>query len=590
VTEGPGGWEVPGYTRLANLGSGAQGTVVLARHQTGGPTVAIKYLTPGLLCETAARDTFRREAELLRRVADPHVARLFYYVESDQGAAIVLEAVPGRSLRSVLDERGEPLPPEAALSTLKGSLLGLAAAHAVGVVHRDYKPANVLVQDDGRSKLIDFGIAVLTGQGGEAGTPAYMAPEQWEGQPATPATDLYAASCVFVECVTGDKPFPATTLEGLRDQHTNAPVPLEQVPEPLRPLVRRGLAKSPSDRTWNAHEFVSELEALAVREYGPDWERRGVIALGALAATVGAAVPLAMLGGTLLAHGASSTGGGAVASGATGHAAAGLMHAATSADVAGTAGASTSKGVLTKVGGTKGAAGIAAVGAGAVAAGWFLWPTSPGVGGESHGAVHAAFTRPGVLLGQRYMPAAETPYIDLKLSVRPARAKPGTEVRMVVQFRARTVGAAYYLPGGRRQCFGKEATPPKTNGYNFGIGEDPDQLGAQSDIFFGFYRMPPAKRGELPAKADGVYLAASQKAKGESQPFIPAECAYLSNWTETRTLALPGKDLLEPGKYLVTPYAPVKMMRTTQNGKPVSQEAAGAFTQGRLPVIQVLGG
>lgn len=76
--------------------------------------------------------------------------------------------------------------PEAALTVLKGSLLGLAAAHAVGVVHRDYKPANVVVQPDGTSKLIDFGIAVLTGQGSRAGTPAYMAPEQWQGGPASP--------------------------------------------------------------------------------------------------------------------------------------------------------------------------------------------------------------------------------------------------------------------------------------------------------------------------------------------------------------------------------------------------------------------
>jgi hypothetical protein len=592
VTGSPIGWNLPGYIEIERLGTGAQGTVVLARHQTGGPAVAIKYLAGDLLGNTVARDTFRSEADLLRRVVDPHVARLFYYVESPQGAAIILEAVPGRSLRRVLDDHGEPLAPEAALTMLKGSLLGLAAAHAVGVVHRDYKPANVLVQDDGQSKLIDFGIAVLTGQGDHAGTPAYMAPEQWEGQPATPATDLYAATCVFVECVTGEKPFQGTTLEALRAQHTTAPVPLDQVPEALRPLVKHGLAKSPAERAWNAHEFVSELEALAVHEYGPDWERRGIIALGAVAAAAGTAIPLAVLGGSLLAHGASSTGVGAAASGAAGaasHAAAGYLQGTASADLTAKAGASTSKGMLTKVGGTKGAAGIAAVGAGAVAAAWYFWP-GPGVGGESHGAVHAAFTRPGVLLGQPNMPAAETPYIDIKISVTPARAKPGTEVRMVFQFRARTVGGAYYLPGGRRQCLGKEGELPKTNAYNFGIGEASEQLGLKNEGFIAFYRVPPAKAKELPKKADGVYLPAARKVTGESQPFVPSECAFQSRWTETRTLVLPDQDLLAPGKYLVTPYAPVKMMRTTQNDKPVSPEAAGAFTQGRLPVIQVLDG
>ncbi|MBO2458585.1 serine/threonine-protein kinase [Actinomadura violacea] len=583
------GWEVPGYVQVEQLGSGAQGRVVLARHHTGGPAVAIKYLAPGLLANTGARMTFRSEAELLRRVADPHVARLFYYVESPQGAAIVLEAVPGRTLRRVLDEHDEPLAPESALTMLKGSLLGLAAAHAVGVVHRDYKPANVLVQDDGQSKLIDFGIAVLTGQGDQAGTPAYMAPEQWEGEPATPATDLYAATCVFVECVSGKKPFQGTTAEALRAEHTTAPVPLAQVPEPLRPLVQRGLAKNPAERAWNAHEFVSELEALAVREYGPDWERRGVIALGAVAAAVGTAVPLAVLGGALLAHGASSTGVGAVASGVASHAAAGYMQSAASADAAAKAGASTSKGVLAKIGGTKGAAGLAAAGVGAAAVAWYFWP-GPGVGGESHGAVHAAFTRPGVLLGQPNMPAAETPYIDLKITVKPARAKPGTEVRLVFQFRARTVGGAYYLPGGRRQCLGKEGELPKTNAYNFGIGEASEQLGLKNEDFIAFYRVPPAKAKELPKKADGVYLPAARTIAGESQPFVPSECAYQSRWTETRTIALPDKDLLAPGKYLVTPYAPVKMMRTTQNNKPIAPEAAGAFAQGRLPMIQVLDG
>ena len=280
MTDASRGWAVPGYVGIEELGSGAQGTVVLARHRTGGPAVAIKYLAPDLLGNAAALDTFRGEAELLRRIVDPHVARLFYYVESPQGAAIVLEAVSGRSLRRVLDDQAGPLEPEAALALMKGSLLGLAAAHGVGVVHRDYKPANVLVQDDGQSKLIDFGIAVLTGQGDRSGTPAYMAPEQWEGQPATPATDLYAVTCVLVECVSGEKPFQGTTLEELRAQHTATPVSLDRVPGPLHSLVQHGLAKNPAERTWNAHEFVGELEALAVREYGPDWERRGLIALG----------------------------------------------------------------------------------------------------------------------------------------------------------------------------------------------------------------------------------------------------------------------------------------------------------------------
>ena len=86
---------------------------------------------------------------------------------------------------------------------LKGSLLGLAAAHAMGIVHRDYKPENVLVDAEGTSKLTDFGVAARREQHPACGTPLYMAPEQWDGSPATPATDIYAATAVFFECLTG---------------------------------------------------------------------------------------------------------------------------------------------------------------------------------------------------------------------------------------------------------------------------------------------------------------------------------------------------------------------------------------------------
>ncbi|OLT33245.1 hypothetical protein BJF79_08180 [Actinomadura sp. CNU-125] len=127
-------------------------------------------------------------------------------MESERGVALIMEAVEGVTLKEVLARHGE-LAPEAALVVLKGSLLGLAAAHTVGVVHRDYKPANVMVPADGRSKLIDFGVAVAAGDASASGTPAYMAPEQWRGEAVSPATDVYAATCVFFECVTGRRPF-----------------------------------------------------------------------------------------------------------------------------------------------------------------------------------------------------------------------------------------------------------------------------------------------------------------------------------------------------------------------------------------------
>ena len=124
----------------------------------------------------------RGEADLLRSLDVPYVVRLFDYVEAPgEGAAIIMELVDGISLHEMISRRGAT-GAEAALVVLKGSLLGLASAHALGIVHRDYKPENVLVDGEGNSKLSDFGVAVKEGRAvPSAGTPLYMAPEQWDG-------------------------------------------------------------------------------------------------------------------------------------------------------------------------------------------------------------------------------------------------------------------------------------------------------------------------------------------------------------------------------------------------------------------------
>src|SRR5580658_4095882 len=268
-------WDVPGYTELETLGSGGFGDVVLARHDGSGTLVAIKYLRQNLLADAQFTDLFRAEAAVLATVDDPHVVRLYEYVESPSGAAIVMELVDGVSLREILSRRGRTSA-EAALVVLQGSLLGLAAAHQRGVVHRDYKPENVLVGADGVSKLTDFGIAVRAGDRPfPAGTLAYAPPEQLAGGPATPATDVYAATATFYECLIGRPPFTGDTAEALLWQHTSQPVPLEPVPVPLRPMVAAGMAKNPAARPPDAASFVAGLNAAAAGAYGPDWENRG---------------------------------------------------------------------------------------------------------------------------------------------------------------------------------------------------------------------------------------------------------------------------------------------------------------------------
>ncbi|MFH9825741.1 protein kinase domain-containing protein [Streptomyces bobili] len=276
-------WAVPGYSESLELGSGASGRVVLAVHEPTGVPVAVKYLSESLRTRPGFVHGFRAEAQLLAGLESPHVAGLYEYVEATNGAAIVMELVDGVSLRTALARQG-PLSPEAALVVLKGSLLGLADAHRVGVVHRDYKPENVLVSPEGVSKLVDFGIAVDAGvRAGIAGTPAYMAPEQWTGAPASPAGDVYAATATFFECLTGRRPYAGAHLAELALQHVEGAIPVADVPEAVRSLVGRGLAKSPEHRPPDAATFVAELEAVAVAAYGSDWEERG---RGRLAAVV----------------------------------------------------------------------------------------------------------------------------------------------------------------------------------------------------------------------------------------------------------------------------------------------------------------
>ena len=273
-------WKLPEYTELKALGSGGFGDVVLARHDVSGTRVAIKYLRQDLLADAGFTQIFRGEAAVLASLDDPNVVRLYEYVESPSGAAIVMELVDGVSLRDILTHQGKTTP-EAALVVLQGSLLGLAAAHRRGVVHRDYKPENVLVDGHGASKLTDFGIAARSGDRPvPAGTLVYAPPEQMAGAPASPASDVYAATATFYECLTGRPPFRGDIPEALLYQHLSQPVPLDPVPGPLRPLIAAGMAKDPTSRPTDATTFVAELQATAARAYGRHWHDRGRSHLG----------------------------------------------------------------------------------------------------------------------------------------------------------------------------------------------------------------------------------------------------------------------------------------------------------------------
>jgi serine/threonine-protein kinase len=294
-------WVVPGYTEERELGRGASSRVVAAIHTVSGQQVAIKYLAPKLFRNRNFLTRFREEVEVLRSLDVPEIVRLYEYVEEPgQGAAIVMELVNGVSLHEMITRHGATSP-ESAVVVMMGSLLGLAAAHQLGIVHRDYKPENVLVDGEGNSKLTDFGVAVRAGEKAPGeGTPLYMAPEQWTGGPATPATDIYSATAVFFECLTGETPFSGR-LGQLATQHKTAPVPVATPDRPMQALIERGMAKDPRDRPAHAVDFVAELISVADLAYGPYWEERGRSQLAKRAA----ALLLLLLGGVAGAAGGS---------------------------------------------------------------------------------------------------------------------------------------------------------------------------------------------------------------------------------------------------------------------------------------------
>jgi serine/threonine-protein kinase len=275
VSESGRTWTVPEYTELRLLGGGGFGEVVLATHDATGNQVAIKYLRRDLLADPELAALFRAEAATLEQLDSPYVVRFYEYVEGPSGAAIVMELVDGVTLAEILKDQGKTTA-LGALVVLYGSLLGLAAAHGRGVVHRDYKPGNVLVNGAGASKLTDFGIAALAGDRPmPTGTARYMPPEQFEGAEATPAADVYAATVTFYQCLTGRPPFSGQTTMELYEQHKAASVPMEPVPAPLRSIVARGMAKNPAERPANAASLASELRTAAEGAFGPDWEDRG---------------------------------------------------------------------------------------------------------------------------------------------------------------------------------------------------------------------------------------------------------------------------------------------------------------------------
>lgn len=259
---------VEGYEIGALIGKGATAQVYLAERLQDGLTVVLKFLKVHML--EASQDRlarFTREAELVSQLHSPQVVRIYEQRFTDELAFIAMEYLPGGDLR---DRIAEGVSADQALTYMNDLLLGLKAIHAVGVVHRDLKPGNIMFRRDGSLAIADFGLSRrmdtstdLTMSGQIMGTPAYMSPEQGQGEVATPSSDLYSAGVIFYEMLTGKKPYEAASLTGVIYKHITAPIPTLP-PEAARfqPFIDQVMAKEPDDRPADIDAVMDLLAGL----------------------------------------------------------------------------------------------------------------------------------------------------------------------------------------------------------------------------------------------------------------------------------------------------------------------------------------
>ncbi|MSX38458.1 MAG: Stk1 family PASTA domain-containing Ser/Thr kinase [Actinobacteria bacterium] len=259
------------YRIERRLARGGMATVYQAVDLRLDRKVAVKIMHSTLADDAAFVSRFVREAKSAARLTDPHVVAVYDQGEDGALVYLVMELVPGRTVRDVLREHGR-LAPEQALTILDPVLQALDAAHSAGFVHRDIKPENVLLTDDGRVKVADFGLAraisastsTAATQGLLIGTVAYLSPEQVERGVADARSDVYGAGILLYEMVTGSVPFAGDTPLSVAYQHVHATVP---APSSIRPgtsplldaLVAGATARDPDDRFPNAASFLARV-------------------------------------------------------------------------------------------------------------------------------------------------------------------------------------------------------------------------------------------------------------------------------------------------------------------------------------------
>src|SRR3712207_5755612 len=280
TTQHPG-TEIAGYRIESLIGRGGMAVVYRAEDMRLGRKVALKLLTPQLADSEQFRQRFIKESRLAASLDHPNIVPIYEAGEADGQLFIAMRYVIGSDLKGLLAEQGGHLPGDRTLRLFTQIGDALDSAHRAGLVHRDVKPANILVSGQPQSTqhgsgdhvyLTDFGLTKrtsdlsggLTGTGHFLGTVDYVAPEQIQGRPVGPGTDIYALGCVLYECLTGQLPFHRDDDAALLWAHlVEAPPPVTGIrpdlPAAVNAVIARAMAKDPADRYATSGEFVHEL-------------------------------------------------------------------------------------------------------------------------------------------------------------------------------------------------------------------------------------------------------------------------------------------------------------------------------------------
>ena len=270
------------YRILEKLGGGGMGDVYRAEDTQLGRDVALKVLRPDFASSPERRKRFEREARSLAALSHPGIVTVFSIEQAAGVDFITMEVVRGRALSRLIPRSGFPLGELFALALPLTE--AVAAAHGQGIVHRDLKPDNVMVDDEGRVKVLDFGLAKLrqesfgtvdsqlptetgTAEGRILGTVAYMSPEQAEGRPVDQRSDVFALGVVLYEMATGERPFKGDSSSALlaailKDTPVSVTEQRPELPRELGRILKRALAKDPEERIQSAKELRNELREL----------------------------------------------------------------------------------------------------------------------------------------------------------------------------------------------------------------------------------------------------------------------------------------------------------------------------------------